>query len=153
MALRGHECAGLGFLPVTLVEWHGIARQDWDHPIRLNALFLSESFMNLPEMPEPGYDAFEVGYLAQLQNVQASYLQGSYPQLSLDTVYSQDGMMPLQNMCLEPKEEYNPQVSPNGFRVMVGQAKPIRSLLGREWNPVTWIEGKPERLSSLKSGR
>ncbi|XP_066487059.1 transcription factor Spi-B [Tiliqua scincoides] len=69
-----------------------------------------ESFMNLAEIPEPGYDAFEVGYLAQLQNVQVSYLQGSYPQLSLDTVYSQDGMMPTQNMCLGPKEEYNAQI-------------------------------------------
>lgn len=87
-------------------------------------------------MPEPAYDAFEVGYLAQLQNVQVSYLQGSYPQLSLDSVYSQDGMMPTQNMCLGPKEEYNAQVRLSGFRGVVGQTKSTVFLLRMEWNPV-----------------
>ncbi|XP_053120142.1 transcription factor Spi-B isoform X2 [Hemicordylus capensis] len=70
-----------------------------------------ESCMNWLEMQEPGYGNFEVGQLAQLQNVHVSYLQGSYPQHSMDaTICSQDGMMPTQNMCLGLKEEYHAQI-------------------------------------------
>ncbi|XP_044300649.1 transcription factor Spi-B isoform X2 [Varanus komodoensis] len=64
-----------------------------------------EACMNWLEMPETGYEALEVSHLAQLQNVQVSYLPGSYPQLSLGNAYSQDGMIPVQNM-----EEYNTQI-------------------------------------------
>ncbi|XP_078234134.1 transcription factor Spi-B isoform X2 [Pogona vitticeps] len=61
--------------------------------------------MNWLETQEPGYEPFEVGHLAQLQNVQASY-----PQHSLDTVYSQGGMIPTENTCLAYKEECNSQI-------------------------------------------
>ncbi|XP_062993765.1 transcription factor Spi-B [Elgaria multicarinata webbii] len=64
-----------------------------------------ESCVNWLEMLEPGYEAFEVGHLAQLQNVQVSYLPGSYPQASSDAAYSQDGMIHTQNT-----EEYNMQI-------------------------------------------
>uniref|UniRef100_A0A670J687 Spi-B transcription factor n=1 Tax=Podarcis muralis TaxID=64176 RepID=A0A670J687_PODMU len=66
--------------------------------------------MNWLEMQEPGYEGYEVGQLAQLQNVQVSYLHSSYPQLSMDSVYSQEGVVPTQNMCLAPKEDYNTQI-------------------------------------------
>ncbi|XP_077170162.1 transcription factor Spi-B isoform X2 [Paroedura picta] len=69
-----------------------------------------ESGMNWLEMQEPGYADFEVGHLAQLQNVQVSYLHSSYPQLSLESVYSQEEMMPAQNMCLGSKDEFNTQM-------------------------------------------
>ncbi|XP_034990576.2 transcription factor Spi-B [Zootoca vivipara] len=69
-----------------------------------------ESCMNWLEMQEPGYEGYEVGQLAQLQNVQVSYLHSSYPQLSMDSVYSQEGLVPTQNMCLAPKEDYNTQI-------------------------------------------
>lgn len=76
--------------------------------------------MNWLEMPEPGYADFEAGHLAQLQNVQVSYLHGPYPQLSLESVYSQDEMMPLQNMCLGSKDEFNTQVRRMGEVGMMG---------------------------------
>ncbi|XP_015270161.1 PREDICTED: transcription factor Spi-B [Gekko japonicus] len=69
-----------------------------------------ESCMNWLEMQEPGYADFEAGHLAQLQNVQVSYLHGSYPQHPLDSVYSQEDMMSPQNMCLGSKDEFNTQI-------------------------------------------
>ncbi|XP_054850748.1 transcription factor Spi-B isoform X2 [Eublepharis macularius] len=69
-----------------------------------------EGCMNWPEMQEPGYNTtFEAGHLAQLQNVQVSYLPGSYLQLSPDLVYNPDEMTPMQNMCLGSKDEFNTQ--------------------------------------------
>ncbi|KAH0626679.1 hypothetical protein JD844_001781 [Phrynosoma platyrhinos] len=67
-------------------------------------LHFSESCINWFGIQEPGYDPFETGHFAQLQNVPLSY-----PQLSLDAVYNQDEMIPTQNMCLGYKEEYNNQ--------------------------------------------
>ncbi|XP_015665697.1 transcription factor Spi-B [Protobothrops mucrosquamatus] len=71
-----------------------------------------ESCMNWLEMQEPGYEPFEIGHLAQLQNVQASYPPGTYPQpqLSLEPVYNHEGMMPAQNSAMVFKDEYNTEI-------------------------------------------
>ncbi|XP_003222733.3 transcription factor Spi-B [Anolis carolinensis] len=63
-----------------------------------------ESCANWLGMQEAGYDPFETGHFAQLQNVPLSY-----PQIPLDAVYNQDGMIPMPNMGLGYKEEYNNQ--------------------------------------------
>lgn len=65
--------------------------------------------MNWLEMQEPGYEPFEIGHLAQLQNVQVSYPPGTYPQaqLSLEPIYNHEGMMPAQNSAMVFKDEYS----------------------------------------------
>ncbi|XP_058040107.1 transcription factor Spi-B [Ahaetulla prasina] len=71
-----------------------------------------ESCMNWLEMQEPGYEPFEIGHLAQLQNVQVSYPPGTYPQaqLSLEPIYNHEGMMPAQNSAMVFKDEYNTEI-------------------------------------------
>uniref|UniRef100_A0ACB8EV04 Uncharacterized protein n=1 Tax=Sphaerodactylus townsendi TaxID=933632 RepID=A0ACB8EV04_9SAUR len=74
------------------------------------AIAFTDSCVNWLELQEPGYADFEVGHLAQLQNVQVAYVQSSYSPPSLESVYNHAEMMPLENMCVGSKDEFNAQI-------------------------------------------
>ncbi|XP_067408370.1 transcription factor Spi-B [Emydura macquarii macquarii] len=65
--------------------------------------------VNWLELQDLSYEAFDVGQLAPLQNVQVSYAHGLYPQLSLDAVYTLEGAAPAQSQSHLPPEDYAPQ--------------------------------------------
>ncbi|CAM5131348.1 unnamed protein product [Natator depressus] len=74
----------------------------------------TDPVVNWLELQDLGYEAFDSGQLAPLQNVQVSYTHGPYPQLSLEAVYSLEGAppaqshLPLDNYSAQPCAPYGP---------------------------------------------
>ncbi|CAM4690606.1 unnamed protein product [Lepidochelys olivacea] len=67
----------------------------------------TDPVVNWLELQDLGYEAFDSGQLAPLQNVQVSYTHGPYPQLSLEAVYSLEGALPAQSHL--PLDDYSAQ--------------------------------------------
>uniref|UniRef100_A0A8C0QLY8 Spi-B transcription factor n=1 Tax=Chelonoidis abingdonii TaxID=106734 RepID=A0A8C0QLY8_CHEAB len=67
----------------------------------------TDPVVNWLELQDLGYEAFDSGQLAPLQNVQVSYTHGLYPQLSLEAVYSLEGASPGQSHL--PADNYSAQ--------------------------------------------
>ncbi|XP_074793542.1 transcription factor Spi-B [Natator depressus] len=68
----------------------------------------TDPVVNWLELQDLGYEAFDSGQLAPLQNVQVSYTHGPYPQLSLEAVYSLEGAPPAQSHL--PLDNYSAQL-------------------------------------------
>ncbi|KAM4652908.1 transcription factor Spi-B [Discoglossus pictus] len=62
---------------------------------------------NWIEPQDPSYEMYDNGQLTPLQNVQVSYLQGTYPNYCLDNVQSLDATAPCPTQCQIPEDMYS----------------------------------------------
>ncbi|KAM4703059.1 transcription factor Spi-B-like [Rhinophrynus dorsalis] len=67
----------------------------------------TDLFLNWVESQDPCYDVYEQEQLTQLQNVQTTYLQGTYPQYCPDNIQNLEVTVPCPMPCPLPEEIYS----------------------------------------------